>query len=90
MSSTVVSNVVLSPSLGSKSGLVPHGSSATDKGSWRYGQMMLNYNITFMDMPCQYLSVDVYDVLGTNKVDIKSNVEKWTLSADQKKQVRCL
>ncbi|GMH96507.1 hypothetical protein TrST_g12599 [Triparma strigata] len=86
MSSTVVSNVVLSPSLGSKSGLVPHGSSATDKGSWRYGQMMLNYNITFMDMPCQYLSVDVYDVLGTNKVDIKSNVEKWTLSADQKKQ----
>jgi len=82
----IVSNVVLSPSLGSKSGLVPHGSSSTDKGSWRYGQMMLNYNITFTDVSCQYLSVDVFDVLGTNKVDIKSNVEKWTLSSDQKQK----
>ena len=35
------------------------------------------FNITFMDMQCQFMEVDVFDVLGTNKVDIKSNVEKW-------------
>ena len=39
-----------------------------------------------MDMQCQYVEVDVFDVLGTNKVDIKSNVEKWSLNDEQKKQ----
>ena len=29
-------------------------------------QLRINFNITLMDLACDYAAVDVYDVLGTN------------------------
>ena len=29
-------------------------------------QLRINFNITLMDLSCEYAAVDVYDVLGTN------------------------
>jgi protein disulfide-isomerase-like protein len=40
-------------------------------------QIALNFNVTFFDLACEYLSVDVWDVLGTNRQNVTKNVEKW-------------
>jgi len=44
-------------------------------------RIQLNFNITFMDLHCDYVSVDVWDALGTNKQNITKNVEKWQLDS---------
>lgn len=43
-------------------------------------QLRLNFNITLMDLHCDYVSVDVWDALGTNRQNVTKNVEKWQLS----------
>ena len=45
-------------------------------------QLRLNFNITMLDLHCDYVSVDVWDALGTNRQNVTKNVEKWQLSAD--------
>jgi len=40
-------------------------------------QIELNFNVTFYDLACDYLSVDVWDVLGTNRQNVTKNIEKW-------------
>ena len=45
-------------------------------------QLRLNFNITMMDLNCDYVSVDVWDALGTNRQNVTKNVEKWQLSED--------
>eukprot|EP00979_Chaetoceros_neogracilis_P014399 scaffold4595_cov267-Chaetoceros_neogracile.AAC.21 len=40
-------------------------------------QIQLNFNITLFALQCDYVSVDVWDVLGTNKQNVTKNVEKW-------------
>lgn len=40
-------------------------------------QLQLNFNITMLDLHCDYVSVDVWDVLGTNKQNVTKNIEKW-------------
>lgn len=40
-------------------------------------QIALNFNVTVFALHCDYVSVDVWDVLGTNKQNITKNVEKW-------------
>jgi thiol-disulfide isomerase/thioredoxin len=43
-------------------------------------QLQLNFNITMLDLNCDYVSVDVWDALGTNRQNVTKNVEKWQLS----------
>lgn len=42
----------------------------------------LNFNISLLALPCDYVSVDVWDVLGTNKQNVTKNIEKWQLDAN--------
>lgn len=42
-------------------------------------QIRLNFNITMMDLHCDYVSVDVWDALGTNRQNVTKNVDKWQL-----------
>lgn len=40
-----------------------------DSGSEIY-QLQINFNMSFLDLPCEFLTVDALDVLGTNRVNI--------------------
>jgi len=40
-------------------------------------QIQLNFNVTLFALQCDYVSVDVWDVLGTNKQNVTKNIEKW-------------
>jgi len=42
----------------------------------------INFNVTFLDLHCDYVSVDVLDSLGTNRQNITKNVEKWQIDED--------
>lgn len=42
----------------------------------------LNFNVTFLDLHCDYVSIDVLDSLGTNRQNITKNVEKWQMDED--------
>jgi hypothetical protein len=42
-------------------------------------QIRLNFNITLLDLHCDYISVDVWDTLGTNRQNVTKNIEKWQL-----------
>jgi len=50
-------------------------------------QLRINFNITLMDLSCDYASVDVYDVLGTNTQNLTKNVEKWQLDENGVKRI---
>lgn len=39
-------------------------------------QLRINFNITMLSLPCDYASVDVLDLLGTNKVNMTKNIVK--------------
>lgn len=41
--------------------------------------VQLNFNISLFALQCDYISVDVWDVLGTNKQNVTKNIEKWQL-----------
>jgi len=45
-------------------------------------QLRLNFNITMLDVHCDYVTVDVWDALGTNRQNVTKNVEKWQVSDD--------
>lgn len=40
-------------------------------------QIQLNFNVTLYALHCDYVSVDVWDVLGSNRQNVTKNVEKW-------------
>lgn len=44
-------------------------------------KVRLNFNITMMDLKCEYCVVDVVSVLGTEQ-NISSHVTKWHVNAD--------
>jgi len=50
-------------------------------------QIRLNFNITLLDLHCDYVSVDVWDALGTNRQNVTKNVDKWQLDEDGMKRV---
>jgi hypothetical protein len=50
-------------------------------------QIRLNFNITMMDLHCDYVSVDVWDALGTNRQNVTKNVDKWQLDSDGSKRI---
>ena len=45
-------------------------------------QIQLNFNVTLYALHCDFVSVDVWDVLGTNKQNVTKNVEKWQVDGD--------
>ncbi|KAL3775734.1 hypothetical protein ACHAW5_005889 [Stephanodiscus triporus] len=50
-------------------------------------QIRLNFNITLMDLHCDYVSVDVWDTLGTNRQNVTKNVEKWQLDESGQRRI---
>ena len=50
-------------------------------------QIRLNFDITMMDLHCDYVSVDVWDALGTNRQNVTKNVEKWQLDTEGKRRI---
>lgn len=50
-------------------------------------QIRLNFNITIMDLHCDYVSVDVWDALGTNRQNVTKNIDKWQLDDDGKRRI---
>ena len=50
-------------------------------------QIRLNFNITLMDLHCDYVSVDVWDALGTNRQNVTKNVDKWQLDEEGKRRI---
>ena len=50
-------------------------------------QIRLNFNITMLDLHCDYVSVDVWDALGTNRQNVTKNVEKWQLDEDGRRRI---
>lgn len=43
-------------------------------------KLQINFNMSFLDLPCEFLTVDALDVLGSNRVNITGQeVHKWHL-----------
>jgi protein disulfide-isomerase-like protein len=43
--------------------------------------LQINFNITVMDIPCEFAVIDVIDVLGTRKDNITKYINKWGIDA---------
>jgi len=50
-------------------------------------QIRLNINITLMDLHCDFVSVDVWDTLGTNRQNVTKNIEKWQLDESGQRRI---
>ena len=46
-------------------------------------RIRISFNITALDMPCQWVSVDVKDKLGVNRIDVAQNILKMSLSQNE-------
>jgi hypothetical protein len=44
----------------------------------------INVDVTFNRMPCDVLSLDVQDIMGTHKTDLMGDLKKHRLSKDGK------
>ena len=44
--------------------------------------LRINFNISVLDMTCEYATIDVIDVLGTRHDNITKNINKWKIGAD--------
>ena len=55
--------------------IMEHGENALS----HEGVISINFDISFHDLPCQYASVDVYDITGTRKHDVSKNIVKTRL-----------
>lgn len=53
----------------------------------REPQIRLNFNITMMDLHCDFVSVDVWDALGTNRQNVTKNVDKWQIDAEGQRRI---
>ena len=49
-------------------------------------QIQLNFNVTLYALHCDYVSVDVWDVLGTNRQNVTKNIEKWQIDAEGRRK----
>lgn len=50
-------------------------------------RLRINFNITMLDLQCDYTAVDVVDVLGTNSMNVTKNVEKWQLDETGRRMI---
>ena len=41
--------------------------------------LQINFNVTLMEIPCEFAMVDVVDVLGTRKDNITKNIDRWQI-----------
>ena len=39
--------------------------------------LRINFNITILDMPCEFATIDIKDVLGTRQDNVTKNINKW-------------
>mmetsp|Transcript_27056 Transcript_27056/g.81127 ORF Transcript_27056/g.81127 Transcript_27056/m.81127 type:complete len:485 (-) Transcript_27056:32-1486(-) len=44
--------------------------------------LRIHFNLTMLDLPCEFAAVDVVDIIGTNRMNITKNVDKWSVDAD--------
>lgn len=42
-------------------------------------QLQINFNMSFLDLPCEYLTVDALDILGSNRVNITGSTYEYKL-----------
>lgn len=49
--------------------------------------LRINFNVTMLDLQCEYATVDVVDVLGTNSMNVTKNVEKWQLDGAGRRMI---
>eukprot|EP00636_Phaeomonas_parva_P006236 CAMPEP_0118851804 /NCGR_PEP_ID=MMETSP1163-20130328/1085_1 /TAXON_ID=124430 /ORGANISM="Phaeomonas parva, Strain CCMP2877" /LENGTH=472 /DNA_ID=CAMNT_0006784193 /DNA_START=199 /DNA_END=1617 /DNA_ORIENTATION=+ len=62
---------------------VPYESAvAIDPGDLTDEMLRVNFNITMLDMPCEYATVDMTDMLGTRRANVTKHVEKWNLDEE--------
>lgn len=40
-------------------------------------EMQINFNITVFDVPCEFATIDAFDILGTIKSNITKDINKW-------------
>lgn len=48
----------------------------------RNSLIRINFNITLMDLSCDYATVDLLDNIGTNQQNVTKNIEKWQLDSE--------
>ena len=41
--------------------------------------LRINFNITLLDIPCDFATIDVVDVLGTRSENVTKNINKWQI-----------
>ena len=44
--------------------------------------LQLNFNVTLYDVHCDFVSVDVWDTLGTNLQNVTKDINKWNLNQE--------
>ena len=44
--------------------------------------LRINFNITTYDLPCEYATIDIVDILGTRNENVTKNIHKWQISKD--------
>lgn len=50
-------------------------------------QIRLNFNISLHDLKCDFITVDVWDALGTNRQNVTKNIQRWQLNAEGQRGV---
>jgi protein disulfide-isomerase-like protein len=49
-------------------------------------QLRINFNITTFDLPCEFATIDVVDILGTRDSNVTKNISKWKVDKDGKRK----
>lgn len=42
-------------------------------------QLRINFNITMLDLPCEFAAIDIVDVLGTRNYNFTKNINTWSI-----------
>eukprot|EP00568_Trieres_chinensis_P017374 CAMPEP_0183330326 /NCGR_PEP_ID=MMETSP0160_2-20130417/85244_1 /TAXON_ID=2839 ORGANISM="Odontella Sinensis, Strain Grunow 1884" /NCGR_SAMPLE_ID=MMETSP0160_2 /ASSEMBLY_ACC=CAM_ASM_000250 /LENGTH=421 /DNA_ID=CAMNT_0025498531 /DNA_START=289 /DNA_END=1554 /DNA_ORIENTATION=- len=48
-------------------------------------QIRLNFNISLLNLKCDFVTVDVKDALGANRQNVTKNIQRWQLNAEGKR-----
>ena len=67
---------------GSSSSSLP----ATNMAGRRAGKIIVEFNFTLLDLPCDHVEIDLFDDLGTRSLDLVTNIEKWKIDAEGKRR----
>lgn len=43
--------------------------------------LRINFNITVLDVPCEFATIDIVDVLGTREDNVTKNINKWEIDS---------